>query len=331
MKIAFLSFYSGVVQRGVEVWVDELAARLSQKHEVTVFQGGSMLGSTPYQVIRVPGESILAFSRSCWQQMKKKQFDVVIPTNGGWQTVVAKAYTLFYRKKLIISGQAGIGRWDRFNLWCHPDVFVALSSRGREWAERVSRVRVEKIPNGVDINDFTPKGKTANIDLPRPIILCVAAADPYKRIELTIKAVAGMNKGSLLVLGTTSPAIQNFGLSQLGDRFKAMIVDHDQMPLYYRGAQLFTLVSQVSEAFGIAYLEAMACGLGVVAPDDALRREIIGKAGVFVWDPANITEYKQALLRCLESNFAPLARKQAEKFSWDKVAAKYEKLLDSLK
>ena len=37
-KIAFLSFYSGFVERGVETYVCELAMRLAKKHEVTVFQ-----------------------------------------------------------------------------------------------------------------------------------------------------------------------------------------------------------------------------------------------------------------------------------------------------
>ena len=39
-KIAFLSFYSGVVERGVETFVYEIAKRLNAKHQITIFQAG---------------------------------------------------------------------------------------------------------------------------------------------------------------------------------------------------------------------------------------------------------------------------------------------------
>ena len=44
MKIAFLSFYSGVVYRGVETFVHELANRLHNSgHNITVYQFGAKL------------------------------------------------------------------------------------------------------------------------------------------------------------------------------------------------------------------------------------------------------------------------------------------------
>ena len=41
------------------------------------------------------------------------------------------------------------------------------------------------------------------------------------------------------------------------------------MPIVYRSADMFTLPS-IDEPFGLCYVEAMASGLTVVAPDIAL-------------------------------------------------------------
>ena len=40
-KVAIFSFYSGIVERGVETFVLEIANRLSKKHRVTIFQSGN--------------------------------------------------------------------------------------------------------------------------------------------------------------------------------------------------------------------------------------------------------------------------------------------------
>lgn len=41
-KIAFLNIYNGVVNRGAETFVKELASRLSSKYKVDVFQAGKL-------------------------------------------------------------------------------------------------------------------------------------------------------------------------------------------------------------------------------------------------------------------------------------------------
>ncbi|MFN4150502.1 MAG: hypothetical protein ACK4IX_06135 [Candidatus Sericytochromatia bacterium] len=54
MKIAFLNIYNGVVNRGAETFVKELASRLAKKHKVDVFQAGEGEGDEKYNVIRIP-------------------------------------------------------------------------------------------------------------------------------------------------------------------------------------------------------------------------------------------------------------------------------------
>ena len=101
------------------------------------------------------------------------------------------------------------------------------------------------------------------------------------------------------------------------------------MPKIYGLANLFTLAPDVSEAFGIVYLEALSSGLPVVAIDDDIRREIIGDAGIFV-DPINIKHYANAINDALNRYWGNKPREQAEKFGWHEIANKYETVFSDL-
>ena len=54
MKIAFLNIYNGKIERGSEVFVDNLANNLSRNHEVAVFQTGDKK-SENYKITQITG------------------------------------------------------------------------------------------------------------------------------------------------------------------------------------------------------------------------------------------------------------------------------------
>ncbi len=357
MKIAFLTLYSGFVNRGVETFVKEVAGRLAKKHEVVVFQAGPSKGDEKYKVVRVKilldwtqkdasgtlkrkffvdywSRTTLRFVLKILLALWQGKFEVIIPTDGGWETLICRILTLLQRKKMIISGQSGPGYDDRWNLfWC-PNTFVALTSQAEKWAERACfRVKVVMIPNGVDLEKFTPTIRPKQIDLLKPIILCASALTSSKRIDLAIKAVAKLENASLLVLGEgdLKDELEKLGKKLLGKRFLLTSAKHEEMPHFYTAADLFTMVSVPWEAFGIVYVEAMASGLPVVATETEARREIIGEAGLLV-DPTDIDEYANTLQEALKTNWNDKPRQQAQKFSWDKIAQEYEKaMLDVVK
>src|SRR3989304_9716589 len=131
----------------------------------------------------------------------------------------------------------------------------------------------------------------------RPLVLSVSALLPYKRIDLLIKAIAKLPGVNLLLIGD-GPArveITKLGASLLPERFFYIPhVKHNKMPIYYGAADIFSLPSKSSEAFGLVYLEAMASNLPVVAPSDDNRKFIIGKAG-FLCDVNDSENYAAAL------------------------------------
>lgn len=337
MKIAFLSFYQGFVNRGVETFVKELSFRLNA--DVKIYQAEKISyvhdtsGTFPRKLfLDDQSLKILLFTLSVFPDLIKKKYEIIIPTNGGWQTVLCKIACLITGAKLVVSGQSGKGYDDRWNLLWRPNLFVALSNRDENWAKKYIN-NVIKIPNGVDLNKFSPDVKPASLLLKKPIVLCVSALTSQKRINLSINAVAISDKFNLLVIGQGSEdqkkKINNLGKSLLGDRFLLIEVPHDKIAPYYKAADVFTLPSDSSEAFGIVLVEAMACNIPVVATDDEVRKEIIGDAGLFV-NPENINEYSAKLQKALEINWGNKPRIQAKKYSWDNIANKYEKEIEKI-
>lgn len=306
MRILFLSRYQNTSNRGVETFIKELTARLSQKHEVEIFAGKDAddLG-----------------------KIIKGQFDVVVPTNGRLQSLKVSLGRSVGKYKVLISGHSGIGRDDIWNIAVgRPDVFVALTEHMANWAKKWAwGIRVVKIPNGVDLGKFNPSGEKLDLGLPKPIILSVGALVWYKYHDRVIEAVSGLNKGSLLVVGKgeEQEKLQKLGEEKLGKRFKITGFSYEDLPKVYRSVDLFTLPSWDREAFGIVYLEALASGLSVVAPDDLSRREIVGNGGILV-DVSDTKKYAEAVNLALSMNWGDKPRKQAENFSWDIVANKYE-------
>lgn len=301
LKIAFLSRFQGKVSRGVETYVEELSRRLTKNHDVKILK-----------------------------DIDSGKYDLVIPTNGRFQALKASIGRIFKGYKTIIPGQAGIGRDDIWNIAVTaPQVYVALTDYEKDWAKKWAwRTKVVKIPNGVDLNKFHPaRSHPARL---KPIILSVGALEWYKHHERTINAMEFV-EGSLVIVGDGSKKDELLALGdkKIPGRLKIISIEYEEISKAYRSANLFVLPSWDRESFGIVYVEAMASGLPVVAPDDLSRREIVGSGGIFV-DVENPHKYATAINEALNKNWGDLPRKQAEIFSWDKVAEKYEELFKEL-
>lgn len=312
MRIVFLSRYQNLINRGAETFVIELSSRLNKKHAVDILSGKD-------------ADSLSTLLHG--------NYDVVIPVNGGIQSLKASLGRFLGGYKLVITGQAGIGKGEIWNIVvARPDVYVALTDYMAKWAKKwAGRTKVVKIPNGVDLSKFKPEGGKLNFNLERPIVLSVGALTFYKHHQRAIDAMGYLDKGSLLIVGDGEEKnkLDEKGKESLGKRFRIQNFPYQYMSKVYRSCDLFTLPSWGREAFGIAYLEAMSSGLGVVAPDDESRREIVGNSGVYV-NVENPYDYSQAIKKALKKNWSNIAREQAEKFSWDKIADQYEEVLGRL-
>ncbi len=226
MKIVFLSRYQNLINRGAEVFVEELSSRLRQKHEVDILSG---------------------FGADSINKIMSGNYDVVIPINGGTQSLKASLGRLVKKYRLIITGQAGIGRGEIWNLAItQPDIYVALTDYMARWAKNWAwNTKIVKIPNGVDLSKFKLEGDRLDLGLEKPVILCVGALTWYKFHQRVIDAMCYLDRGSLLIVGDGEEKnkLEEKGKKNLGKRFRIQNFPYQHMPKVYRSADLFTLPS----------------------------------------------------------------------------------------
>lgn len=238
--------------------------------------------------------------------------DVVVSTGGRLEVLICRLMTWIRRKPMVVFGHSGPGADDKWNLWCCPSIFVAFSSSQAEWVVRhkLPWTKIKVIPHAVDTDAFRPATKNPQNN----IILCVAANTPNKRINLVKQAVSLIPGVEFMAVGPGNPKQVPF----------------EQMPLIYPKARVFCFVPEPWEAFGLVFLEALACNLPVVTVNDPVRQEIVGNAGILVNNPENAQELSTAIKTALNRDWEDIPREQAEKFSWDKISNEYEKLFNSL-
>lgn len=164
MRIAILSFYSGVYSRGAETWALNVKKRLDEKIPVDIISGWSTYN--PFSWIDA---------------------NVIVPVNGRAQVFLTRIICWLTGKPMVVFALSGMGADDKWNLWCSPDVFVVSSVRLSEWAHKFKLpwTKVELIHHAVDTEKFTPPTKHSK----EKIVLCVAANTPAKRVNLVETAV----------------------------------------------------------------------------------------------------------------------------------------------
>ena len=266
-----------------------------------------------------------------------KKYDVLYPNNDYGGLAVSSIIRKLKGTPFIYTEHAGLkgdGAVMARDLKFKPDCFIVFNYEMYEKAKSLSpSQRIEIIPNGVDLKKFSDFGEIYHHNLPGKVVLYVASLlkENLKRLELTISAVEKMDDVSLLVCGSgqDKPHYESLASKLIEtSRFKIISVEFNEMPSVYRSADVFTLPSK-DEPFGRVYLEAMACGLPVVATDDSMRRQLVGEAG-YVCDVEEVDIYKETLQKALNREWGDLPIRQAEKYGLTSVADQYEKIIRSV-
>ncbi|HEX9816730.1 MAG TPA: glycosyltransferase family 4 protein, partial [Candidatus Thermoplasmatota archaeon] len=193
--------------------------------------------------------------------------------------------------------------------------------------EDVPESRWRVVPNGIDMNRFSPVGRMIGA---KDRLLFVGRLVPYKGVDVLIRALARFHSAPPLVVAGDGPMrrkLENLAHTLGVDaRFLGHVPEAD-LPALYRGARLTILPSvNHQEAFGIALVESMACGTPVVASDlpgvaDTARSGgLIARPG----DPEDLSQKIRAALRpAAVPAGAALSQAIRQSYSWESITKRF--------
>ncbi|HRN69932.1 MAG TPA: glycosyltransferase family 4 protein [Candidatus Woesebacteria bacterium] len=187
---------------------------------------------------------------------------------------------------------------------------IAISKYTANLVQTVDNVSIRKttvIPCSIDINSYK-----INNNVKKNYILSIGRLSQEKNFDSTIKAFAllpnkikeiyryviignGKEKENLENL-IKKLKLQN-SVTLLGN------LSEKEKIRYLQQSKYFILCPRIKkgeqEGFGIVYLEAQASGLPIVTSQIGGIREAVGKGGLYISDPENSQEIKDALLKLI--------------------------------
>jgi len=340
------------VDRGAEIAFMSIASELARGgDEVTLIGSGPPRPDRPYSYISVPTISRKRFERlpslplfrnetawedACFAPGLLGAFD---PSDYHVTLTCAFPFTHWVLRRPVLRGAKPAhvfvtqnGDWPAYSDKAEYRFFDCdgLVCINPDYYERnASRYRCALIPNGVNLARFTPgPAERERFGLPSgPLVLMVSALIPSKNVAEAIEAVAAVPDATLVVAGDgpLRDQLRQLAEERLPGRYRQLTVPAADMPALYRSADVFLHLSR-DESFGNVYVEALACGIPVVAYDSPRTRWIVGDTGFLADGPAPQSIGTQIAM-AMGSGDRRQRVERAVQFDWCNIAAQYRQFL----
>lgn len=169
-------------------------------------------------------------------------------------------------------------RWD-FVSAHRPDVYIANSQNVQKQLKEIYHVDSQIIHPFADTEFFKMGQKGQKVQKGQEYFLIVSRLVPWKRIDLVLKAASEL-KLNLKIVGEGPDFARLRSLAKYQIQFLGN-VSKEKLRELYQNCKV--LIIPQEEDFGIATVEAQACGKPVIAYEKGGQKEIVidGKTGVF--------------------------------------------------
>jgi glycosyltransferase involved in cell wall biosynthesis len=206
---------------------------------------------------------------------------------------------------------------------------------------------VSVLHNGVNLAQFKPDRQAGatekeRLGLEGPIVLYVGRVNEQKGTDLLLRSWSDLRQripdANLVIAGP----ISQFGSgSRLADAtaWTTRIADggarylgavhESRLVATYNMADVFVMPTRTSEMFGMAAVEAQACGIPVVASDHGGLRETVPERCGGRFPPGNAAALGEQLQRlltdpALRAACGAAARENAATYRWDRIALRLD-------
>ena len=161
----------------------------------------------------------------------------------------------------------------------------------------------------------------------RPYFLFVGSLHPRKNVQRLITAYQGINNPSvdLVIVGSAMWRDHQISVDPNGaDRIHFLGYLAQKELAEVMGSALALTYVPYFEGFGIPLVEAMRCGIPILAANTTCLPEIAGNAAIYC-DPFNVQEIQKGLEQLIENDTLRIQLSEnsinrATEFSWDQAA-----------
>lgn len=375
MKICFFNVKASFKIGGLETSVWEMGKVLNSRgHEVTIYAGDTPNAKARYEDIRMvlfPFKPIeecldlrslfpsfgghlrkylerLSFGHSAFSALIEGEFDLVVinkPTD--FSTMWFARMKGMKSHVIFRSGGKDFIFGDRlFSRACN--YMASCSSYNARQIQSRYKKNVNVIFNGVDNERFKVverKGQLRQaIGIPDNaiVLMSVGRIVVWKGLNIIVSALPSCKNIYYLVVGEGPRESQLEQLAiQHGVAERVIMygsVEHSFLPELYPEADIFVQPSVGEEAFGISVIEAMACGLPVLASDSGGLPEVVddGVTGKIV-QSGNVKAWASAINQLGADQGLRIsmgeagARRVKSLFTWESVADRFENIVSNQK
>ncbi len=362
MKIALVSPYDYAYPGGVNIHISRLYENFTRMgHQVKIIAPSSKPSDTQKNgdimffgrpipirasgsVVRSPVSPRLVFSSRIKDMLRQERFDV-IHIHEPLMPTLATAVLHHASQELTV----GTFHASRNRSWGYPfwkpiclnrwfdklDGRIAVSKAALEFVRRYFPADYKIIPNGIDLRHFT----TGVTPFPQYCdgklnILFVGRMEKRKGFKYLLGAYERVKREfsecRLIVVGPEGRSWQKYRRiaekRKLKDIIFAGYVSYEDLPRYYKSADIFCSPATDKESFGIVLLEAMAVGTPTVASDIAGYAAVVdhGVNGLLV-RPRDEKALADSLLQLLQDShlresMGNMAELEARDYNWETVA-----------
>jgi alpha-1,6-mannosyltransferase len=206
------------------------------------------------------------------------------------------------------------------------DQIVCTTAFAAAEFRRLGVPNLVEVPLGVDLEEFHPAraDEAVRARYARPdevLVVYCSRLSADKRPELAVDTIAALRAGRMpAVLAVAGDGSRRAALAyrsaRLPVRFAGHIADRSAVAALLASADVLVAPGPV-ETFGLAALEALACGTPVVVNAASALPEVVGDAGLAVrGTPEAFAEGVRKLMERPEHERRAAARARAELFGW---------------